>query len=485
MPVRPGVNIVARETPPPRSAPTDVGPAFMIGFTERGDTDDVVKPVKSMDDFVRLFGNRVSYGMLYDAAEIYFKEGGSKIFISRVKGAGYVKALLAIQEAATTCFTVVAESPGIWGNSLRVQIINPGAGGAGTFDVVISHATLGELERYSNLLNKAAFIAAAVTSNYITVTDGPNANDPTTLAATPLATGADDHAGANDASWQTALDLFTKDLGPGQVMAPGQSTLVRYTALLLHAQNMNRVALLDPPDTGTVATLVASAATARALTTARYGAYFAPWVVGPGVLTGTYRDFPPSPMVAGIMSRNDGAGLNPNEPAAGDNGDSRFAIRPKFTFLDADRTVSLNPGSVNAIINKFGAVRVYGYRSLVDPNTLPNYINFGHARLYMAVAAKADAIGENYLLKQIDGRRLLINQFGGELTSMLSIYHAAGALYGATPEEAFNVDVGPQVNTDTTIAAQELKAVLTLRPSEFAEIITIELVKVPITGAVA
>jgi hypothetical protein len=345
--------------------------------------------------------------------------------------------------------------------------------------------TLGELERYSNLATKAAAQSALTTSNYVTYTDGPNAANPTAIAATPLAGGVDDTAGVVDASWQTALDKFTKDLGPGQLMAPGQSTLIRYTALLQHAQDNNRVALLDPPDTGTVATLVASAATARVLTTARFGAYFAPWVVGPGVLPGTTRDFPPSPMVAGIMSRNDGAGLNPNEPAAGGLGQSRYAIRPKFLFLDSERTISLNPGSVNTIILKYGGVRNYGYRTLVDPNTLAKYVNFGHARLYMGVAARADAIGESYLLKQIDGRRLLINQFGGELTSMLSQYWAAGALYGSTPETSFNVDVGPQVNTDTTIANQELRATLTLRPSEFAEMITIEIVKVPITQAVA
>lgn len=485
MPVRPGVNILARETAPPRSAPTDVGPAFMVGFTERGDTDDAVKPLRSLDEFIRIFGNRVSYGLLYDSAEMFFKEGGSTLFVSRVKGAAYASAILALQEAATTVFSVQAESPGTWGNSLRAQVINPGAGGAGTFDLVISHATLGELERYSNLVDKAAAQAALIASSYVKYVDGPNANDPANLAATPLATGVDDHVGANDASWATALGFFTKDLGPGQVMAPGQSTTVRHTALLAHAELNNRVALLDPADTGTVATLVASVTAVRTLSTARYGSLFAPWVVCPGILAGTFRDLPPSPMVAGIISRNDGRGENSGEPSAGDLGDSFFAIRPKFAFLDIDRTLSLNPGGVNAIISKFGSTRIYGWRTLVDPNTKPNYINFGHSRLYMAVAAKADVIGENYLLKQIDGRRLLINQFGGELTSMLTTYWADGALFGETPEESFNVDVGDQVNTAQSISEQKLKAVITLRPSEFAEEITIELVKVPITQAVA
>jgi hypothetical protein len=54
-------------------------------------------------------------------------------------------------------------------------------------------------------------------------------------------------------------------------------------------------------------------------------------------------------------------------------------------------------------------------------------------------------------------------------------------LYGVTPDEAFVVDVGNEVNTDDTIAAGELHAVLAVRMSPMSEFVIIEVVKVSIT----
>jgi hypothetical protein len=63
---------------------------------------------------------------------------------------------------------------------------------------------------------------------------------------------------------------------------------------------------------------------------------------------------------------------------------------------------------------------------------------------------------------------------------VLMAYYIDGSLYGATPDEAFSVDVGPDVNTSVTLAAGELRAVLTVRMSPFAEVVRIEIVKVSI-----
>jgi hypothetical protein len=48
-------------------------------------------------------------------------------------------------------------------------------------------------------------------------------------------------------------------------------------------------------------------------------------------------------------------------------------------------------------------------------------------------------------------------------------YFNLGALYGASAEEAFAVDTGPQVNTLATIAAQEVHAVVRVKVSPFGE----------------
>jgi hypothetical protein len=85
----------------------------------------------------------------------------------------------------------------------------------------------------------------------------------------------------------------------------------------------------------------------------------------------------------------------------------------------------------------------------------------------------------------MDGRGKKIAQFGSELAVMLGGFYDAGALYGETAADAFQVDVGSSVNTPTTIANGELHAVLKVRMSPFAELVVIEIVRVALTEAIA
>src|SRR4051794_40819534 len=81
---RPGVVISQRSTPPTRSAPTDTGVSFVVGLTDAGSLTPTL--VRSLSDFERLFGPRVSYSVLYDAMDVFFREGGNRAYISRVVG---------------------------------------------------------------------------------------------------------------------------------------------------------------------------------------------------------------------------------------------------------------------------------------------------------------------------------------------------------------------------------------------------------------
>ena len=290
-------------------------------------------------------------------------------------------------------------------------------------------------------------------------------------------------ADALDASVAPALALFTKDLGPGQVSAPGRTAAAQHLEVARHAEASNRIALLDGPDTAVVATLTAAASIAGITTNQeRYAALFAPWVtvnVGGGVT----RTIAPSAIVAGLMAYNDSRGVSPNAPSAGALGESSVAINVTRSFPDVDRT-TLNVNGVNLLRSMYDGVRVYGYRTLADPTTDPSWINLGNARLMMAIQAQGDAIAERFVFAQLDGQRQKINEFGGTLTGMLLPYWARGSLYGLTPEEAFAVDVGPNVNTEATIADGQLRANIALRMSPFAEEVVLELVKTRTTEAI-
>jgi phage tail sheath protein FI len=208
---------------------------------------------------------------------------------------------------------------------------------------------------------------------------------------------------------------------------------------------------------------------------------FAPWVVCPGVVANTTRTVPPSPFVAGAISRADSLGGSSNAPAAGINGQALYVTALSAAQLtDSDRE-TLNTAGVNALIMKYGGVRIYGWRSLANPSTEPEWANWGNARLITEIVALADQIGEGFLFDEIDGQGRTISAFGAALTGILMPFWDIGSLYGATPDQAFVVDVGPNVNTPTTIQNRELRAVIMVRPSPFAEMVTIELVKQLVT----
>jgi phage tail sheath protein FI len=338
------------------------------------------------------------------------------------------------------------------------------------------------LEQSSDLTSQQDGVTWGQNSGYIRIALGAGTGNPNVAAPSALSAGSDDRASITEAQWTAALSGFSIDLGPGQVSAPGRTTDTAHTDLLAHAVSHRRVALLDPPDSPTTATLKTAVSNART-GNQRFGAMFAPWCQAPGVIPQTLRTVPPSALVAALIARNEEQ-YGPNSPSAGIKGLARYcsaASQPPWTDVQRE---DLNENGVDVILTRLGAFQVYGWRTLVNDEADPNWVDFGNARLFMAIAAEADAIAEGFVFGMIDGQGQLISDFGGDLSGMLLRYYTQGALYGSTPDEAFYVDVGPQVNTPTTIAANELHAVLNVRMSPFAELVAIEIVKTPITQAV-
>ena len=394
--MRPGVDVISRALPPPRSAPTDTGVAFLIGATAADMTPAPpdVGLVRSLTEYVATFGDRGTgpEQATYDAAEVYFQEGGSRLYVARTDPA-------TTQAASSSRRGAKSEEEGA----------------------------------------------------------SPRLVDP-----------------ALDA----ALDALTKDLGPGQVFIADPalaSTVDSQSALLAHAAATNRVALLSCVD-GTAAEVEAAAKALNTDANARYGALFAPSATVPGVVAGTTRTVPYAAIEAGIIARNDNA-YSPNQPAAGDLGQSVFALDVAGHYSDLEYQ-SLNTAGASMARLIYGGVRTYGYRSCVDPVVTPQWLMFGWARLNMAITAQAEAIGEHFVFAQLDGNGHTLSEFGGELSAMLLGYYTEGSLYGATPQDAYSVDVGSSVNTPETIANGELHAVISVRMSPDAEWVVIEIVKV-------
>jgi hypothetical protein len=102
----------------------------------------------------------------------------------------------------------------------------------------------------------------------------------------------------------------------------------------------------------------------------------------------------------------------------------------------------------------------------------------------MAIVAEADAIAEQYVFDQIDGKGVTFKEFGGNLAGMLASYYNEGSLYGDTPDAAYAVDTGSTVNTPDTISNLEIHAVISVKMSPFGELVHIDIVKKLVTDTI-
>jgi hypothetical protein len=477
----PGTQIKLRDTPVPASIPTDTTTWFVTGISEKGPLTPI--RVKSVSEFEHYFGLRVSYGILWDCVDTFFREGGTSVYVSRVVGPSPTSGFKNLLDGvAATSLIVTAIGPGAYSSTQVFVGVVAGTAG-GTYQIVITDGT-NILEQSGDLSTQIDAVQwALLSSDYVRIAVGGSALIPVVAAPAALSAGNDDRANIVEAQWTNALNLFTAGYGPGQVSAPGRTTDIAHTTLLAHAQANRRVAILDLTDTATAATLKTSVVNCR-VGNQRYGAAFTPWVQVSGIVPGTLRTLPPSPFVAGMISKNE-LERGPNSPSAGNNGISHTAIglsQPPFTEGAGGTREDLNNNGINVIMKRpSGLIETFGWRSIVNAVTDPNWINFGNVRLYMAIASDADQIAETFVFRVIDGKGQTISEFNGALVGMLMLYYQQGGLYGLSADLAFNVDTGAQVNTPITISNNELHAVLNVKMSPFAEFVVIEIVKTPLT----
>lgn len=449
--------------------PVEIGTWFVTGLAEKGPTDEATL-VRSLGQFKATYGGHASYGELYNALDTFFHEGGGRAYVGRIVGPEAASASVTLKDGEEEeTLVVTAVNAGEWGNSLSIVVTVESE--KFTLTIKDDEDTVGE----SPLLgDNASAVTWAESSSYITITDKEGG---TPAAETSKLTGGkDDRTNAKEEQWTAALGKFAGDLGPGQVSAPGHTTSAGQEAILAHCETNHRIALLDGTDTGTAGTLTSAAATLRAKDTARYGGLFAPWVKVPGLSPGTTRTVAPSAVVAGALARNDAAGLNPNEPAAGADGVSRYAVGlSQSAWSDEDRE-TLNNAGVNILRSMYGSVRVYGFRTLVDTTEDPTWKWLSNARLDAYIKAESLVVGERFEFREI-GKKVPA-EFGSAIEAevLLPLYNVE-ALYGETQAEAFQVDTGEAVNPPSQLAEGKLKAVAGVRMSPAAEIVEIVIVK--------
>ncbi len=490
----PGITVSTINAPPAGPAGPRTGTWFVTAQLGAGPIGRPIS-IQSMGDVAKA-GGRQPYSPFYDCADLFFRIGGAQILASRVAGPGVVPASLALKDGlGNTTATVSANSPGSWGNALSVAV--QAGSVAGTYQLVVSGPGVPATEVSPNLTSPADAVAWSSISAYVSVVNAFSADaapQPVVVVATALTGGNDDLANVTETQWTNALAVFTADMGPGTVSAPGRTTPAAYQALVAHGTANNRTYRLDPADNPSAAALIAAAAPAQSQVDPGRGGMEAPWIILPGLPTGTAlpappRIVPPCAAAAALSARSDAITGNPNLATAGSNtsndplgaGVIPYAIGVTQTYSDADRGL-LNAAGINVIRNVAGVVQAYGFRTL---SLDPNWQQLSWQRLRMAITDHATQIAASvFEFGQDAADGFLFSKFNGALSGMLQDYWAMGALFGRTAADAFIVDTGSDVNTPASVAAGAGLAVITTRMSPFVEQSQIFTIKVPITSVV-
>lgn len=464
--------------------------AAFVGAHFRGPTDEATY-VSSWTEFVTRFGGFPPVGTapteLPFAVFNYFSNGGRGAYVARVLGTGAAVASVTLDDREPTTpvatLQVSALNAGVWGNDLRVSVVDRDAAN-GRFDLIVYEGGTTDafvVERWLDVTMVATDARHVETvinspisgSAYISVSDvgsataAPN-NTPAVVAGSAL-TGGSDGSAPTSTELTAAVTAGTSPLdnleGQITVNMPGETTVATLSALLTYAEDRGTFfVVIDPPVNSNPAAAVAYVET---LPASSYGAVYYPYLTVPDPnsnATGATRSCPPGPFVVGKIAEVDTLRGVWKAPAGlGTPISNVVAVERKFSNSDLD---TLNEGHVNAIrqIPGSGTV-VMGARTL-KKSTADKYVNVRRTLNLIKdtlVRSTDFAIFEN-------NDQALWNTLTSVVSQFLSGLHQVGGLRGDTPAEAFYVKCDEELNTPAVIASGEVRieiGVALQQPAEF------------------
>ncbi|MEO5901838.1 MAG: phage tail sheath subtilisin-like domain-containing protein [Ilumatobacteraceae bacterium] len=503
----PGVYV---EEVPSSSASLSAGAtaiAAFVGFTDKAPKDEPDKPrlVTSWSQYEALYGGFAADAMLPNAVYGWFNNGGSVCYIVRVphrtpSAESGTLALKAADKKVGDILTISSQGAAD-GITVAVTLNNDGdeaTGATPTFNLVV---TKGDepTETYEGLTVKKGADNNAATktkdSKLITVAVADVADDldialalpkpgnfPVVPAApTPLAVTAPAFAGSETARKginglviaEDVTIVLVPDLVNAAKLPDGKPDPVMWksvqSALITHCElQANRMAILDPMPGMTVQE-VKDWRSNEAMYDSAFAAMYYPWVkVANPLDDGSKKGdemilVPPSGHIAGLWARTDNTRGVWKAPA---NDTLRGVLELESTVTMADQT-QLNPIGINCI-RPFGTrgIRVWGARTLADPTGDWRYINV--RRLFNMIETTIMQ-GTQYAVFEPNDVRLW-EGVKRTLNAFLRGLWRDGALFGATPEQAFFVKCDSDTNPPDSIDEGKLiveVGIAPVKPAEF------------------
>lgn len=266
------------------------------------------------------------------------------------------------------------------------------------------------------------------------------------------------------------------------VAAPGFTDAGSYEAVLSHCERLkDRVAVLDAPEEvadidGLVKVASASSggegeggqkkgALRPRNSDGGFGAFYFPWIlVNDPLDPSKTMAAPPSGHMAGIYARTDSTRGVHKAPA---NETVRGALGVKYQ-LTREEQGKLNPAGVNCIRFFQGAgTRIWGARTLAEEAGPWRYLNV--RRLFNMIEESIEE-GTRWTVFEPNDQ-VLWKAIERDVRAFLTLQWRAGALMGATPEQAFFVKCDAETNPKEVVDAGRVVTEVGIAPVKPAEFV--------------
>ena len=457
--------------------------AAFVGLAGRGPANAPTL-VTNWNQFTSTFGDFIEGSYLAHAVYGYFLNGGGAAYVVRVGADGVVPTATAEVPSSTDkakpAFQVAALEAGPEGNDISVDV-QPAAD-EGSFKLVVKRGGR-EVESFDNLTtakgkqNVATVVKAQ--SKTITIEEAgalAPAAGTTSLAggsaAVPSRVTPDDYVG-NSADRTGFAGLEAVDevtmLAVPDLMAVYEQGMIDLEglqavqlAMIAHCELMgDRVAILDAPP-GLNAQQIKEWRVDKAGYDSKYATLYWPWIKVFDPLSGQAKFVPPSGHVGGIWARNDDTRGVHKAPA---NEVVRGAISLALNLTKAEHD-QLNPNGINCIRAFPGrGIRVWGARTISsDPSW--RYLNV--RRLFNYIEESIFE-GTQWVVFEPNDQRLW-GRVKRTINAFLLRVWRDGALFGATPDQAFFVKCDEENNPPEVRDAGQLIidiGIAPVKPAEF------------------
>ena len=462
--------------------------AAFVGLAHRGPFNQPTQ-VTNWSQFVQTFGDFMEGSYLAHSVYGYFLNGGGTCYVVRIGANGAAPsahAELPLGRDKALPYRVTALEAGPGGNDITVEVADASEPGEDVFKLIVKKAGK-EAEVYDNVTTKKGrrnVVTAVKTSKLIQLEEiaGSTAIEPVPQAHAALAGGGGSapvrvtpDAYVGNSSDRTgfggleAVDQVTM-LSVPDLMAAYQAGGIDLEgvqavqlAMIAHCELMgDRVAILDSPP-GLNAQQIREWRVDKARYDSKYATLYWPWIKVFDPLAGQMTMVPPGGHMAGIWARSDDTRGVHKAPA---NEVIRGAVDLELVITKSEHD-QLNPQGINVLRAFPGrGIRVWGARTLSsDPAW--RYINV--RRLFNFI--EGSILGGTQWVVFEPNDLALWERVKRTINSFLVRVWRDGALFGATPQEAFYVKCDSETNPAEVIDAGQLVVEIGIAPVKPAEFV--------------